>query len=136
VLIAAGLVADTSALAAVVLGEADAEAFASVLSDHAGSVRIGAPTLLEAGMVLHARQGEAAVADLRLLVESVRAGIEPFDQEQAALALAAWLRFGKGRHPAALTYGDCMAYALSKRLGLPLLFKGGDFAQTDVAAAH
>ncbi|MDR1188247.1 MAG: type II toxin-antitoxin system VapC family toxin [Bifidobacteriaceae bacterium] len=135
-LIATGVVADTSALAAVVLGEDDAEAFAEVLASHAGDVHIGAPTLLGAGIVLQARQGEAAIADLRLLLDYVHARIEPFDREQAALALAAWRRFGKGRHPAALNYGDCMSYALSKRLGLPLLYKGSDFAQTDVAAAR
>jgi ribonuclease VapC len=129
----AGLAVDTSALAAVVLGEDDAEAFSAVLLAAAGDVHLGAPTLFEAELVLLARQGEAALADLRLLVELVGAQVLPFDGEQAALALAAWRRFGKGRHPAALNYGDCMTYACAKRLGLPLLFKGDDFRQTDIA---
>jgi ribonuclease VapC len=133
---AAGIVVDTSALAAVVLGEPDAEVFAAVLLENAGAVYIGAPTLLEAEIVLQARQGEAAAADLRLLVSNAGAKVAPFDQEQGALALAAWRRFGKGRHPAALNYGDCMSYALAKRMGLPLLYKGEDFAQTDIAAAR
>ncbi|MDR0592118.1 MAG: type II toxin-antitoxin system VapC family toxin [Bifidobacteriaceae bacterium] len=129
-----GIVADTSVLAAVVLGEDDAEALAGVLLQEAGDVHVGAATFLEAGIVLHSRQGEAAVADLRLLLNSIGARTVPFDEEQAELALAAWRRFGKGRHPAALNYGDCMAYALSKRLGLPLLYKGEDFGLTDVSA--
>ena len=133
---ATGLAVDASALVAVVLGEDDAETFASVLAENEGQIHIGAPAWLEAGIVLEARQGPSATADLRLLAAAVGTRIEPFDQEQASLALAAWRRFGKGRHPAGLNYGDCMAYALSKHLGLPLLYKGDDFTQTDVAAAR
>ncbi len=61
--------------------------------------------------------------------------IEPVTADQAELAVAAWRRFGKGRHAASLNLGDCFSYALAEALGEPLLFKGDDFAQTDVRAA-
>jgi ribonuclease VapC len=70
----------------------------------------------------------------RLLAQA-RAEVVPFTAEHAALALEGWRRFGKGRHPAGLNLGDCFAYALAKARGEPLLFKGNDFAQTDVKAA-
>ena len=78
------------------------------------------------------RPGHAA--DLEALVERLRIEVVPFDQTQLAHAVDAFRRYGKGRHPAALNLGDCCSYGLAKALNEPLLFKGGDFAQTDVAA--
>ncbi len=126
---------DTSAVVAVVLGEPDAEHFAAVMMAHAGDLLIGAATLVEAGIVVEARQGEAAAQDLRLLMDLTGASIVPVDAETASVALAAWRRFGKGRHEAGLNYGDCFSYALAKVAGAPLLFKGDDFSRTDIAQA-
>ncbi len=125
---------DTSALAAVVFGESDAEAILAVLMRHAGDIIIGAATLVETGIVVEAKQGPEAASDLRLLLERLGVRVVDFDEEQAAAAVTGWRRFGKGRHQAALNLGDYYAYALAKTHGTPLLFKGDDFSQTDIAA--
>lgn len=96
---------------------------------------IGAPTLLETGMVavgafdLH---GRALVSQF---LEHWRVVVAPFDDRHRRVATDAFLRFGKGRHPAALNFGDCISYATAKVAGAPLLFVGDDFAKTDVAVA-
>lgn len=126
---------DTSALVAVVLGEAEAERFAAIMVASAGDCLISAATLVEAGIVLEAKQGPMAAQDLRLLLDDLSVEVVPVDAETSSLCLAAWRRFGKGRHPAALNFGDCFSYALSRLSGAPLLFKGDDFARTDVSAA-
>jgi len=97
--------------------------------------RLSAANLLEAAIVIEARKGEAGSRELDLLM--YRSGIEivAVDRDQVETARLAWRRFGKGRHPAALNYGDCFAYALAKTRGLPLLFRGDDFARTDIAPA-
>ena len=127
---------DTSAVAAVILGEPDAEAFAAAMVRHAGELVLGAVTRVELGIVVEARQGSPAADDLRALLNRLAVSVEPFDGDQAMAALAAWRRFGKGRHPAGLNIGDCFSYALARTLGAPLLFKGNDFAQTDIASAR
>ncbi|WP_257428701.1 type II toxin-antitoxin system VapC family toxin [Nocardioides carbamazepini] len=124
---------DTSALVAVVLGEPELERFSAILSR--GPVVVSAATLTEAALVLHARQGADAVQDLRQLVARAEIDVRPVDAELGWAAHTAWERFGKGRHPAALNFGDCFSYALAKTLAVPLLFKGNDFAQTDLTAA-
>ncbi len=129
------VVLDTSAVAAVILGEPDAEAFAAAMVRYTGELVLSAATQVELGIVIESRQGPAAVDDLRALLARLAVAIEPFDERHAALALAAWRRFGKGRHPAALNLGDCFSYALAQTLGASLLFKGTDFSQTDVASA-
>ena len=85
-------------------------------------------------MVIESRKGEAGGRELDLLI--YRSGIEvvAVDQDQAETARQAWRRFGKGRHPAALNYGDCFSYALAKSRRLPLLFRGNDFVRTDIEA--
>ncbi|MFT4166529.1 MAG: type II toxin-antitoxin system VapC family toxin [Microlunatus sp.] len=128
------LVIDTSALASVVFGEADASAMAAVIAANVGDLNLSAATLVESEIVVESRQGPAALNDLRILLRATAVTIVPVDAEQASLAAAAWRRFGKGRHPAGLNLGDCFSYALSKHLGAPLLFKGKDFAQTDVTS--
>lgn len=125
------MVIDRSALVAVLLGEPDAARMAQAIE--AGSPRlVSAATLLEASIVIESRKGDAGGRELDLLL--YRAGIEvvPVDQNQAEAARSAWRRFGKGRHPAALNYGDCFAYALASLRRLPLLFCGNDFARTDI----
>jgi len=127
------MVIDTSALVAILLGEAEAPRFAEAI-EAAPSRLLSAANLLEASMVVETCKGEAAGRELDLLI--YRAGIEiiPVDQEQAEIAREAWRRFGKGRHPAGLNYGDCFAYALARVSGTPLLFKGDDFIHTDLGA--
>ena len=125
------MVIDTSAVAALLLGEPGAADVADAIE--ASDMRmISAGTLLEASIVIESRKGEAGGRELDLLL--YRAGIEvvDIDQDQVELARAAWRRFGKGRHPAALNYGDCFAYALAKSRSTKLLFLGGDFARTDI----
>jgi ribonuclease VapC len=89
--------------------------------------------MLEAGIVLISRYGLEAWGDLRDFLEQGGLQVEPVTAEQADLALEAYQRYGKGRHRAGLNFGDCFAYALCKATGQPLLFKGQDFAQTDIA---
>lgn len=90
---------------------------------------------VELGIVVEARQGAEATADLERLIAVLGVDIVPLDAQQAVVAVAAWRRFGKGRHPAGLNLGDCFAYALAKVTGSALLFKGEDFRQTDIASA-
>lgn len=125
---------DTSALAAVVFGEADAELYLAALTEHAGALRISAATLTETNIVIEARQGPAAAHDLQLLLRELGADIVPFSADHCAAATRAWQRFGKGRHPAGLNLGDCYTYALAKTDGIDLLFKGDDFSQTDIGS--
>lgn len=121
---------DTSALVAVVLGEEDAEQFLGAL--RGAETQLSAVSWVEAQIVVEARQGPDATRDLQLLVEATIDEIVAVDEVHAGAAVTAWRRFGKGRHPAALNFGDCFAYALARLDGVPLLFKGKDFAQTDV----
>ena len=86
-------------------------------------------------MILVSRRGAEGVRDLDLLTMRFRIEIVPFTESQARLAREAFKRYGKGRHPAGLNFGDCMAYALARETGEELLFKGTDFAQTDIAIA-
>lgn len=129
------LAVDTSAVAAVVFGEPDAEIFATTLMRHAGDCAIAAPTLVEAEIVVEARLGPAGLQLLSAVISRAAADVVAFDEPLVRTAAAGWLRFGKGRHPAGLNLGDCFAYALARHLDAPLLFKGSDFAQTDVRAA-
>jgi len=127
------IAADTSALIAVVLGEPDAEHFLQTLRSDA--VVVSAVSVAEASIVAEARQGPDAQRDLELLVAGVVERVVPVDEVHARAAARAWRRFGKGRHPAALNFGDCFAYATAFLGSMPLLFKGEDFAQTDLSAA-
>ncbi|GAB96585.1 hypothetical protein KILIM_042_00290 [Kineosphaera limosa NBRC 100340] len=129
------VVLDTSAVAAVVFGEPDAEVLLSVMTRSAGELSISAATQVELGIVVEARQGPDASEDLRALLTELRVEAVPVDADQTHAAIAAWRRFGKGRHVAGLNLGDCFSYALAKVEGAPLLFKGGDFTQTDIASA-
>ncbi len=128
------MIVDTSALMAVILGEPDAEYFLSLMSG-ADELAVSAATLVEAGIVAEAKGGREAADDLESLLADLECVILPLDEQQAVAAVEAWRRFGKGRHPAALNLGDCFSYATAKTLGRPLLFKGDDFAQTDISAA-
>ena len=125
------MVIDTSALAAVFFGEPERHKFLEAIVS-ASSRLISAATVLETGIVLEARQGEAASREFDLFLIRANLQVVPVDSDQAELARSAWRRYGKGRHPAALNFGDCLAYALAKSAAEPLLAKGSDFALTDI----
>jgi ribonuclease VapC len=125
------MVIDTSALAAIFFGEPEREKFIEAIT--AAETRlISAASVLETGIVLESRQGEAAGREFDLFVVRVKLEIVPVDAEQTDLARSAWRKYGKGRHSAGLNFGDCFAYALAKISGEPLLAKGTDFTLTDV----
>src|SRR6202166_1360742 len=125
------MVIDTSALAAIFFHEPERDAFRNAIVA-ASSRLISAATVLEAGMVIEGRRGGGAGREFDLFIVRAQIKIVPIDVELADLARAAWRKYGKGRHPAALNFGDCFSYALAKATGEPRLTKGGDFARTDV----
>ena len=127
------MVIDSSALVAILLGEPGAAEIAAAIERRSPRL-LSAANLLEVSMVVEARKGEAAGRELDLLLYRGEIEIVPVDRDQAEEARAAWRRFGKGRHAAALNYGDCFAYALAKTRRMPLLFRGDDFSQTDISA--
>jgi len=127
------ILADTSALVAVVLGEPDAEIYLACLVGDL--VAVSAASLVEANLVVESRQGIEAAHDLDHLVARTVDRVVAVDDDHARAAIAAWRRFGKGRHPAALNFGDCLVYATAKLAAAPLLFKGDDFGQTDLVSA-
>jgi ribonuclease VapC len=126
------MVIDTSALAAIFFSEPEREAFLAAIVGDANPL-ISAATVLETGIVLEARQGESAGREFDLFVVRANLHVVPVDAEQVELARSAWRKYGKGRHSAALNYGDCFTYALAKTTGEPLLAKGTDFGMTDIA---
>ncbi len=93
------------------------------------------PTLLEAPILVELRNGEEAGRELDLFLHRAKIEIVPVDADRVEVARAAYRRYGKGVHPAGLNYGDCFSYALAKATREPLLFKGRDFAKTDVRPA-
>ena len=97
---------------------------------------MSAANFLEAAIVIESRGGPAAGAELDRFLETAKIALVDVSSEQVQAARRAWRRFGKGNHLAGLNFGDCFAYALAKSSGEPLLFKGEDFAQTDIEVAH
>ena len=125
---------DSSALVAIAAYESDAEIFAEAVSNN--HCIIGTPTLLELHMVLRDRAGDIGLQFVEALVRRRNVERVDFTEAHFRLAAAAFDRYGRGRgHPAKLNFGDCMAYAVAKAHGVPLLYKGTDFAHTDIAAA-
>jgi ribonuclease VapC len=125
------LVVDTSALIALMLGEPQQAAIASVLAGADGAV-MSAGSLTEALIVSQSRLREHGAADLLDVVEACEVVVHPVDTTLARLAGEAWARYGRGRHRASLNYGDCFSYALARRLEVPLLCVGDDFVHTDL----
>jgi ribonuclease VapC len=127
------LILDSSALLALVFGEPKHE---RILDAVAGArwIGVGAPTLAETGIVLSARLGEEAAPALALLLEHLDLRIVTFEASHARAAREAFLRYGRGRHPASLNFGDCLTYAVAKVAAMPLLFVGEDFGRTDLEA--
>ncbi len=129
------MILDTSALVAILQGQPERRRFIESI-EAADSRRMSVASFVETSIVIEARYGREGLGDLDRF--TARAGIEimPLDVEQGQVARAAFSRFGKGRHRAALNYGDCFSYALAMVLGEPLLCKGDDFQYTDVPLAE
>lgn len=125
------MIIDTSALVAILQGEPERRNLIEAI-DRTDTRRMSAASLVEVSMVIESRFGPDGLRALDRFLS--RAGIEfvAVDYEQALVARDAFSRFGKGRHRAGLNYGDCFAYALSRVLGEALLYKGDDFAHTDL----
>jgi len=128
------MVVDSSAVAAILFGEEGSEALLARLASP-GRRLMSALTLLETSIVVEARKGEVGSRSLARLIAAAEVEVVAFDSGQAAVALDAWRRYGKGRHPAGLNLGDCASYALATVAREELLFKGEDFALTDIAPA-
>ena len=128
------MILDSSAVVAVLLREEGYRPYAEEMED-APDLAIGAPTLLETGIVVMGRLGLSGRARIAQFLEHYGAVVIPFDERHWHVAADAFIRYGKGRHPAALNYGDCMTYATARLADHPLLFTGDDFAKTDVAVA-
>ena len=128
------MIVDTSAVVSVLLGEPEARRYEQLMTD-ASPCRMSVANYLEAAMVVESRAGDAFGRELDRLIEETPIQLEPVTVEQAHRARQAWRRFGRGNHPAGLNFGDCFAYALADATREPLLFKGEDFALTDIDAA-
>jgi ribonuclease VapC len=128
------LIVDSSALLAICFEEAERSQFTDAILA-ANDPKIGAPNFIEAIMVVEGRGGEAAGRELDTIAANLGLAIVALDAGHVAAAREGFRRFGKGRHRAALNFGDCCAYALAKTLDVPLLFKGNDFALTDIKRA-
>jgi ribonuclease VapC len=128
------VIVDSSALCAIVFREPGFEAFERVLAT--GTPTIGAPTATETAVVISHRLGGAGgELVLGAMLDRFSIDVVPFQERHWRIAAAAYARFGRGRHEAALNFGDCLAYALAVDLGQPLLYKGNDFRLTDVDSA-
>lgn len=126
------MVVDTSSLLAILLDEPERRAFNEAI-EAADSRSMSVATFLEVSIVIESRFGAEGIRDLDMFIERAAIELVAVDLEQVNVARRAFSRFGKGRHPAGLNYGDCFAYALATVRGEPLLYKGEDFSQTDVA---
>jgi ribonuclease VapC len=128
------MVIDTSAILAILLQEPEAERITRAIVQ-ASPRLLSVASLLEAGIVLQLRYGEEGARDLDLFLHTLDLRVVPVSEKQANVARKAYKQFGKGLHSAGLNYGDCFAYALAKDEGLPLIFKGDDFSETDIGIA-
>ena len=128
------MVLDSSALIAVVMAEPGGHELLAKIKA-APVAGVGAPTFVETVMVLTRRLGGDPIPLFSDLLRELNIEVIPFTEEHSRVALGAFLKFGKGRHPAALNFGDCLAYATAVIANQPLLFVGNDFSKTDLASA-
>jgi ribonuclease VapC len=126
------VVLDTSAIVSILTEEIGHQGIARRASE-APMLAVGTPTLLETAMVLSSRLGRDPRSVLDRFLRRMQVEVIPFTAEHYEVAMDAFERFGKGRHPAALNFGDCLSYATARLSGLPLLYTGNDFARTDLA---
>lgn len=125
------MVLDASAIVAIIEEEPGSEELVRRL-DEAESVVVGAPTLVETALVLTSRLRRDARPVLAGFLHNSEVEVIPFTEEHYRVAVDAFQRYGKGRHPAALNFGDCLTYAVAQIAGMPLLFTGDDFSKTDI----
>lgn len=128
------MVLDTSAIIAILRDEADAEIYRTAI-EQADGLRVGAPTLLECEIVARAALGDKGSTDLDNFLTMLDVQVEPFGRLEADYARYAYRSFGKGHHPAGLNFGDCLTFGTALAQHEPLLFKGNDFTQTNIANA-
>jgi len=128
------LIIDSSAILAIVLLEPDEPKMLSAVMA-ATAIRMSAANWLETSIIVDSRQNRKVAAKFDAIITDLNIEIAAVSKDQAVIARDAYRRFGRGRHPAKLNYGDCFAYALALTTGEPLLFKGNDFSQTDVEPA-
>ena len=128
------MVLDSSAILAILLDEPERASFARLIEEDATRL-VSAASLVEVTIVITSRKGDAGQRLLQRFLELTAAEVAPVTAEQAEHACDAFSRYGKGRHPAGLNFGDVFAYALAETTGEPLLFKGNDFARTDITSA-
>jgi ribonuclease VapC len=129
------MIIDSSALLAIVFGEEDRAVFAHAMnraSEQRLMLYIPASVLVESAIAAE-RRGFAK--ELDIVLDNLRPSVAPLDRPIAELARLAFRRFGRGFHPAALNFGDCMVYATAQYLALPLLYKGNDFRKTNIPSA-
>ena len=128
------MIVDSSAAIALLVREPVWERLAEKLA-RAETCAIGAPTLAETGVVLSAKMGRRGATLLSRFLHEAGLVVVPFTEEHWPVAVEAYTRFGKGRHAAALNFGDCLTYAIARLSRQPLLYVGDDFAKTDLSAA-
>jgi len=128
------MVLDSSAILAILLDEPERATFTRLVEEDQRRL-VSAATLVEASIVIESRKGEPGRQLLERFLDLTTAEIMPVTADHADLACDAFRRYGKGRHPAGLNFGDVFAYVLAKTAGEPLLFKGNDFTRTDIASA-
>ena len=127
------MVLDSSAILAILLDEPERATFTRLVEEDQQRL-VSAVTLVEVSIVIESRKGEPGRRLLKRFLDLTAAEIAPVTADQAARACDAFRRYGKGRHPAGLHFGDVFAYALARATGEPLLFKGNDFTRTDIAS--
>ncbi len=125
------MVIDTSALVSILLHEPKAEAVLFAITNDNRRL-LSAVSFLESAIVIEARKGDKGANELDLFLLKADISVHEYCPEQSKLSRMAWRKFGKGRHPAALNFGDCCSYALAAHTGEPLLFIGNDFSKTDI----
>jgi ribonuclease VapC len=128
------MVLDTSVIVAIIGEEAGAQQLFGKVKESPVKA-VGAPTLVEAGMVLTSKLQDRARPIIDEFLRRTGVEVVPFTDEHYRVAVSAFQRYGKGRHPAALNFGDCLSYAVARLSGMPLLFTGDDFSKTDIPRA-
>ncbi len=125
------LVLDSSAIVCILMKEPGYQPLVEKIAA-AKIILAGSPTLLETTMVLTSRLGPDGGALLSDFLANIEADVIPFSQNHLKVAIDAFLRYGRGRNPAALNFGDCLSYAIASVANMPLLFIGNDFSKTDI----
>jgi ribonuclease VapC len=125
---------DSSALIAILVSEAGSLDLIDRILE-ADVVRVGTPTLVETAIVLGSRRGKPSMKEVQQLVDELGVSVVPFGESEWQAAATAYDRFGRGKHPAGLSFGDCLAYATAATAGDALLFVGNDFTKTDIRRA-